>query len=138
MRQHDLKDISGQDVFLGLLHRLAIGFLAHIGGRLKGFLTVRRARRQRDWPRQRVLHAIDGSYCGVVPGFDVLAIVLHADVRDQVHFVLHVVEDDQAREEHEDRIGRVDVPLAELRDPVFDEPHQVVADVADGAGTERR
>jgi hypothetical protein len=52
--------------------------------------------------------------------------------------VLDVIENDQAREEHEDGIRRVDIPFSKGGNARFNQPDQVVADIAHRARAQGR
>src|SRR5262249_33709248 len=59
------------------------------------------------------------------------------NVADDPEAMLHVIEGDDAVVEHEHGVVQADIVLQTLRETP-DEPHHVVAEVADGTGHERR
>ncbi len=120
LRHEDLEGVARGDVLLRLGHRfhvvLAAGLLHPVGGVAWLVRPGRDRRRQR---RQHALRLVGGS--------------------DHRHRPPDVVEGDDARGEHELHLGDAGVVLVRGRQRDRLEPrHPVVAQVADGAASERR
>ena len=134
MREHDLEDVAGQDVFLCHIDRSAVEVFAH----------RRRDRRQRVVVLRRLdqgliersgavagdrLEPVDGL---VVAGVDlrVGGIGRHQDVRDQRDPLPPMVVGRDLTDDRHDRVGRTDRIGRYVR-KMFNLAHDVVAQIAD-------
>ena len=136
LAQHHLEDVAGGDVLLGARDLLHIGRWRH--ARLQ--LRVRGFRLEVAHMRQRLVETLDddvqpvsGSAVGHL-GTDARR---RPDRRHHGHFVLHRVEDDDQRRTHEDAVRQVkQIRLG--RGQMLDQPHRVVAHIAENACGHRR
>ena len=138
LRQHDLKNIAGGDVFLGAQHH-ALEFLRR---RVRARRDVERAgvdfrrrtcraagRAHRRWRTSRSTARASAAFA--------LTPALRPHRRDDGDRVFDRIEGDDQGRADQDRVGNAD-RIAARRRQIFHQPHHVVAEIAENAGGHRR
>ena len=137
LREHQLIDVAGADVALGLPHRCQKIRLANIGtdfgGRRLPGPSSARLRRGLAQRRCHRVQALDGAIVVVAQA----RTSLQEHVGDQQNLVPHVVEHQQVREEQQVRVRQPQVVAGAVRQPL-QQPGDVVGKITDRAGGERR
>ena len=136
LRQHDLEDVAGGDIFLRPFDHSEIMFLRRVRYRLGECLDIELLRRM----GQRAVEISDDiveTFLGAGIGRLGGDARLGAHRRHQRHLVLHGIEDRDDRRPHEEAVGQAERVRILVRQALH-QPHHVVAHITEDAGRHRR
>ena len=140
LREHHLKNVAGEDVFLRYLHRLLVHAVGHRAANLRHHLVrLRRlGGRSGQGHRQLVDCALCTQACGVVLPVDTGGVhVQHGHALDEVHPLAPMVECRQRTDDAHHSVGQPAIIVGHIGQ-VLDFSDHVVAEIAHHATLQRR